>query len=142
MDFLFYVSRKKYLKEYQYNIYKMNIYYTNPFFDKLPNEIQNHICSFLPPHPIKDMIKKCCCCSKVRECHNMKWNSFLCKSCVYYIGFGNMKGRRIECDCSNCFNTLSNSFDENASGIYGDDFFERIGEVIDKIIIENSVKLI
>jgi hypothetical protein len=36
----------------------MNIYYTNPFYDKLPNEIQNHICSFLPPHPIKKIIQK------------------------------------------------------------------------------------
>jgi hypothetical protein len=30
----------------------MNIYYTNPQFIKLPNELQNHICSYLPPHPI------------------------------------------------------------------------------------------
>jgi hypothetical protein len=30
----------------------MNIYYTNPQFIKLPNELQNKICSYLPPHPI------------------------------------------------------------------------------------------
>jgi hypothetical protein len=30
----------------------MNIYYTNPQFIKLPVELQNHICSYLPPHPI------------------------------------------------------------------------------------------
>jgi hypothetical protein len=30
----------------------MNIYYTNPQFIKLPIELQNHICSYLPPHPI------------------------------------------------------------------------------------------
>ena len=29
----------------------MNIHYTNPQFKNLPNELQNHICSYLPKHP-------------------------------------------------------------------------------------------
>lgn len=30
----------------------MNIYYANLQFIKLPTELQNHVCSYLPPHPI------------------------------------------------------------------------------------------
>jgi hypothetical protein len=30
----------------------MNIYYTFDNYNKLPNEIQNHIISFLPKHPL------------------------------------------------------------------------------------------
>ena len=30
----------------------MNIHYTNPQFKNLPNELQNHICSYLPQHPL------------------------------------------------------------------------------------------
>jgi hypothetical protein len=36
----------------------MNIYYENPQFIKLPVELQNHICSYLPPHPIIKEIKE------------------------------------------------------------------------------------
>jgi hypothetical protein len=36
----------------------MNVYYTNPFFDKLPNELKNHICSFLTTHPLKTIINE------------------------------------------------------------------------------------
>jgi hypothetical protein len=36
----------------------MNIYYENPRFAKLPNELQNKICSYLPPHPIVKEIKE------------------------------------------------------------------------------------
>jgi hypothetical protein len=67
----------------------------------------------------------------------MKWNSFLCKKCVYYIGFGNMKGRRLECNCSYCFDKIANSYDENEAE-YGDNFYEKIDEIINKIIINNT----
>jgi hypothetical protein len=115
----------------------MNIYYTNPFFEKLPNEIQNHICSFLPPHPLKNMIKKCCCCDKVKECHNMKWNTFLCKYCVYYMGYAYMKGRDLECNCGNCFEIIYDYYFDKETE-YGDNFYERIDEVINKIILDNT----
>jgi hypothetical protein len=36
----------------------MNIYYANPQFIKLANELQNKICSYLPPHPIVKEIKR------------------------------------------------------------------------------------
>lgn len=36
---------------------KMNIYYTYPQFNKLPNELKNHICSYLCKHPIVKEMK-------------------------------------------------------------------------------------
>jgi len=35
----------------------MNIYYTEPSFIKLPNELQNNIFSFLPRHPIEKLLR-------------------------------------------------------------------------------------
>jgi hypothetical protein len=38
----------------------MNIYYENPqFYDNLPDELKNHICSFLPLRPFIEELKKC-----------------------------------------------------------------------------------
>jgi hypothetical protein len=50
----------------------MNVYYTNPFYMLLPNEIQNLICSFLPKHPIVDN-NYCISCRKFYSC---KMNSY------------------------------------------------------------------
>lgn len=51
----------------------MNIYYTNPYFTKLPYELKNHIYSYMPEHPvIKCMseynnIKICGKCKKYKN---------------------------------------------------------------------------
>lgn len=115
----------------------MNIYYLNPQFEKLPYELQNHICSFLPPHPIKNMITKCCFCDKVKDCHKMKWKSFLCKECVNAVGYCVLKGVEMKCNCNKCENILSNCY-------YGIDTkydeYESFEEIYNAIILDNSDK--
>jgi hypothetical protein len=54
----------------------MNIYYTFDNYNKLPNEIQNHIISFLPQHHIINLINnfnlksRCIQCNKIKHKNN------------------------------------------------------------------------